>query len=261
MLPSIFTLCALAALAAHIASLVVLSHPSRDASRDPQRLADELAGLLDEGLATGAVWKCETVGNRNPARNLALFMLGLELPSARWVGGASDYRGAPEVTDFEQAAAEVVDAEAARLRRAVRPLGIAAMVSGLVTLVAGVAALLSMTDRWGVATMTIGTTGAIGTVFGLSLARRLWIGPRVIRARLMPLLRPTEQMTAEQKQAAAAANVALRAPPQGARVLWILVAVLIAIGVAVGVAFMAPGLVASDAVSAAPGEGTIMASP
>jgi len=212
LLPPILTLVAAVALAAH-AVLRVLCLWGRAAGVHVDVFAEQLEKLVRAGNSSRAVKLCCALDARSPVRQLALFMFGLELPAVERKSAATGYRGAPSVDRFGDVVPDLVGREAARLGRALRPHSLAVVGSGVIAAATACTAfLLGAEGAWRIATMCLGAGAAIGVVFGVTRARRLHVGLRLVRDRMLPHLRPVEEMTDDQREAAAAARERLRSP-------------------------------------------------
>ncbi len=244
MVPSLLTVVALVVLAVHVALAGILL-AGRAESLSSKAFAQQLAKLVKAGNAPRAVKLCRAVAGRSPANRLALFLIAQELPESVFTQAPADYRATPEASPFEERLRALAVAEVARLRREVLPFGVAAVASGLVTVAAGTVATIFGGDGWGAGTMTIGTSGAIGTLLSLSRTWQLRAGPGVVADHLLPLLRPLEQMRPQDQEAAREAReAAIEVSERAASVGWIVVAT--------GFALVAPGVVV---LIAQPGEG------
>lgn len=232
MLANVSLILALLALGAHFAAVRVLL-ADRTSSLSEVVFAEQLAKLVGNDNALRAVKLCRAVGERNPARSLALFLLGQELPATVWTGATTDYRAAPETSPFAERIGRLADEEVVRLLGALRPQAVAAIASGLVaTAVAGAAYLVA--QSWGVAALVSGGLAVVGTLVSVSRVRKLRAGPLAVRERLLPLLRPVEEMSDTARQAAQAVRdpvpSAETVTGSNARV-WVGVAAVVGVGV------------------------------
>ena len=212
MLPVILTLVAGGALAAHAVLLWRLLW-GRAANLRAREFADQIEKLVRAGNSTRAVKLCCALDARSPVGQLGLFMLSLELPAATRKSAATDYRGAPSVERFGDVVGDVIGREVERLGRTVRPHVLVAAGCGFfAATTAGAALLAGVGGGWRLAAMCVGAAAMIGVAIGLNGARRLQVGVGVLRDRLLPYLRPVEEMTDDQKDAAVAARDRLLLP-------------------------------------------------
>jgi len=200
-------------------------------------IAEQLEKLLRADNASRAVKLCSAVDAGSPVRQLALFMLGLELRSTSVAADGPSYRAAPELERFENVVRETVGREAARLAAGVRPFAVAALGTGAVALIASGAAALFGAQGLRVASMVVGAASALGTYLALRWSLNLRAGVRVIRDRVLPLLVPVDEMSDDRRQAAAAARDRLAEPVVARSGLPVFVAGAVALAGAGGALF------------------------
>ena len=206
MLAYVISIGAFIALTVHVIALLLLLH-GRGTNVDTEKLVDTVRRLVRNGERCRAVDEVARIESRNPARQLLLFMLSLELPARASIKAPSaGYRDAPMVAVFDDAVRMRVDAEDDDLRGDLVTPSIGAIASGPVAAILCLFALVHGANFWRVSSMCGMTFGFIGTVTSISVVRGLYRGLNEARASISALTQPIEQMDEDAKNAASRAR-------------------------------------------------------
>jgi hypothetical protein len=205
MLAYLLSIGAFCAFIVHAVLLVGFMHGRQ--AKDSGKLMGRVEGLFRAGDRYGAAQELTHLAPRTPAKQLLVFMLGLELPQSSSRGArATGYRSAPALTSFEDACRKQLDAEVRDILDSVRTASIAAMASGPVAALLCTAALIYGASLWRVSSMCGITFSVVGSIFATAMTRDCRRGLNDVRTRIEPLLIPMEQMNEDQRRAAANAR-------------------------------------------------------